>query len=136
MSIDLTKLTSAPWHTGGTTFRPSGPRKNVWSEAAKGMQSGEILAENCRANDAEFIALARNAFDILMCRGWSVYRRSNKKWAVDVPLRIPHDGGIAVFERDDPFTAVDEAEKWYKEHVVRRHENDVKSRANFNADSQ
>ncbi len=61
--MDVSKLTPAPWHTGGTTFRPSGPKKNVWTAPEPGMQSGQMVAENATPTDAEFIAMARNAFD-------------------------------------------------------------------------
>ena len=63
-------------------------------------------------DDDAFCTLARNAFDVMMRRGWKVYRRANGKWAVDIPIRDPFDGGTILHEENDPFTALVEADKF------------------------
>lgn len=67
--------------------------------------------------DAKFFTLARNAFDVMMRRGWSVGRKADGKWRVDVPARKPYDGGSWECLADDPFTALVEADAWFKANV-------------------
>ena len=61
--MDPSKLQLAPWSIGGTTYRPSGPKVNVWTKPDEGMQSGQMVVENVAPDVGKFIALARNAFD-------------------------------------------------------------------------
>jgi hypothetical protein len=71
--------------------------------------------------DAVFIALARNAFDVQMRREWWPVPARNGQWIVRSP-----DNALDVMEgppeRDfqtwpDPFTALVEADRWYRENV-------------------
>ena len=73
----------------------------------------EMLAANCNADDAEFIVLARNAFDIMMRRGWWAQKRG-EGWAVyNNWIPLPSDP----LTWPDPFTALVSADKWYRKHV-------------------
>ena len=75
-------------------------------------------------DDAEFFALARNAFDVMMRRGWSPRREWAKgRWFVpqivgaakfDTILAFEKAGGILYY--DNPFTALVESDKWLTEH--------------------
>ncbi len=85
-----------------------------------------------READAEFIALARNAFDVMMRRGWHTERYSTLgggfMWRIPMSLANDmirqHGANAAQFKQFaslakwlDPFTALVEADKWYKENV-------------------
>lgn len=120
--IDLGKLTPAPWHTAGTTYSPSGPKKNLWSNAEPGMQSGQMIAQSISPDDAEFIALSRNAFDVMTRREWfaePMPRPYKGKWQVrcmgGAEFIGPNQPGPIT--ADGPFTALVEADKWYRENV-------------------
>lgn len=64
-------------------------------------------------DDAEFYLLARNAFDVMMRRGW--YPRPHfGKW------RAHGADGYMGDEFPDPFTALVETDKWYKENVEKK----------------
>lgn len=78
--------------------------------------------------DCEFIALARNAFDVLMRRGWNCYQLDDGWYVEDGGNKGENPGKIlcAIRQRDgtneilhwpDPFTALVEADKWFKENV-------------------
>ncbi len=102
MPIDLSKLSPAPWtaNSFGEVYDPEGR-----------------VADCGFVEDAEFIALARNAFDVMMRRGWIPTRwlSVSGKWGVftdtgdGVPLELqkwPDDAW------PDPFTALVEADRW------------------------
>lgn len=100
MSIDLDKLTPAEsWHPenwDGFTLN--------------------FLRSPAGAADLSLIKLARNAFDVMMRRRWSVFCASNGRWAVTWPEanslhRFCNATGNSY---PDPFTAVVEANEWYK----------------------
>ena len=72
----------------------------------------------------EFIALARNAFDVMMRRGWIAVQHcmtpGQETWIVlnKFKVAVERGGNSGVyFEAADPFTALVEADKWYKENV-------------------
>lgn len=95
MSADLRKLTPAPWVLGGDLS----VNGEWWPDGA-----------------AEFIVLAREALDVMMRRGWGVKKAWYGGWEII--------GGGSLFEEskreswgDDPFTALVEADKWYRENV-------------------
>lgn len=81
--------------------------------------SHTIEDDGQRSADAEFIAIARNAFDVMMRRGWSPLKSRNG-WRVD-----QDDGTYFAFGKDgvepaewaDPFTALVAADAWYRENV-------------------
>jgi hypothetical protein len=116
MSIDLTRLSPAPWFN--------------WSRGTKGEfglfcgdpnDPSDIydLNERDEETDLEFVALARNAFEVMMRRGWSVRRTVDHHWMVvgdnDTWLFHPKYGDY--FMEDNPFTSLIEADKWYRENV-------------------
>ena len=79
--------------------------------------SGAVALAITSQDDAEFIALARNAFDVMMRRGWWASFDGGlhpEKWSV-------HGKGSGFLRdqkmHDDPFTALVEADKWYKENI-------------------
>jgi hypothetical protein len=92
--MDLSKLTPAPWTVD----------ERGWCDDAD-------YHEN-----QEGIALMRNAADVMMRRGWWPVCDS-EKWFVrgegTGPLQIKNDDG----PWSDPFTALVEADRWYKENV-------------------
>jgi len=114
MSLDLTKLTPAPWHVEkawseivGEVWQVMGPRGLV----------GKFLQEQ----NAEECCLARNAFDVMTRRGWNPRCCGPRGWIVQHEANYdvdetPADVVPGVFW-PDPFTALVEADKWYKEHV-------------------
>jgi len=59
-----------------------------------------------------FIVLARNAFDVMMRRGWSVRKDLDGEWFCMESSR----DGLAI-KAKDPFTALVEADRWYKANV-------------------
>jgi len=67
---------------------------------------------------AEAFVLARNAFDVMMRRGWGVSQFPDDTWmAIE-----DRDGSIIEIKRNikgygDPFQALVEADKWYKEKI-------------------
>lgn len=70
-----------------------------------------------RRTDAEFYLLARQAFDVMMRRGWYAYPAllvGSQAWRV-AGLSMPDDremDRLGLFF-SDPFTALVEADKWY-----------------------
>ena len=131
MGIDLSELTPAPWvHTHYENGH--GETKNHYRTDIRGRQmfvnGKEVASEpvcilhsgfvGFEAN-AKFIALARNAFDVMMRRGWSPERMGDA-WIVNdednYPLCRPRPGN-EILRWPDPFTALVEADKWYKEHI-------------------
>lgn len=130
MPIDLTKLTPAPWevHDGGpnhsicavTGENTCGPLFERWDGSED-------------TTDAEFACLARNAFDVMMRRGWSVQAESDGpslRWWVSGENLFgrggfdPNDWHPSAFDKyltetrwPDPFTALVEADAWYVANV-------------------
>lgn len=108
MNID--KLTPAPWgFADGCWVDPEG---NPVFETS----SDQLIVGN--VDDIEFVSLARNAFDIMMRRGWWAVCDSEKWW-------VRGEGtGPYLYHNDqpwaDPFTALTEADKWYRENVERQ----------------
>jgi hypothetical protein len=132
MSIDLEKLTPAPW---GSERRSSNGREivpRIICERSKDRECGWIadlvgapyLGYESTLVNAEFIALARNALDVMMRRRWyvSYFFRSEKgkhfdKWLLhcgddEEENMLEADGKLI---GDDPFTTLDDADQWMKE---------------------
>jgi len=112
--MDLSKLTPAPWESVATW-------KVVGSETgefilARGLKG---IANFAKEADGDFAALARNAFDVLMRRRWFP-NCHNGKWRVESGV-VRLEGWIGdvanPIEANDPFTALVEADKWYRENV-------------------
>lgn len=70
-----------------------------------------------RVDDAEFIALARNAFDVMMRRKWYPMLDGSGKWRAEYQesdyLTRNWVNSEADFSFNDPFTALVEADAWY-----------------------
>lgn len=139
--IDLTKLTPAPWvaldylHDTEQFTASDGTIDKSWQIIGDGPlddplegyavvhgteSSGQIFPER---TDLEFIALSMNAFDVMMRRGWGVFpSQVVPGWGIvlsKTPLHASYDEcfGIRSKRWPDPFTALIEADKWYKENV-------------------
>lgn len=107
--MDLSKLTPtrAPWKV----HKSCAPGHSI-------VMAGRRRVCPALAADAELIALARNALDVMMRREWGVGGAS-RWWAALPPTECPEK-----FRRwcddhyfPDPFTALIEADHWYREHV-------------------
>ncbi len=115
------KLTPAPWNVTCGSWGNGG----VYPYVSNIVHGTTKDAET----DCEFIALARNAFDVMMRRGWTpspIQRPGQTRWQVrmrngaDMPLAficdvLDHRGEFA-----DPFTALVAADKWMRENAENR----------------
>ena len=118
--IDLGKLTPAPWEWWtSNSFR----RLTGGDGKDGGVLSGVIQPSDHHPDilgggtDMEFIVLARAAFDVMMRRGWTANRIDTQDgpqtaWHVDVGIR-----GQRTTSWPDPFTALCDADEWYKANV-------------------
>jgi hypothetical protein len=112
MSIDLSMLTAAPWHAD---------RFYVKREGDDGEVVASCLNYNTRkynTTDPAFIALARNAFDVMMRRGWGITKFDDGWMAVDDDDMIIEPSTAPSYA--DPFTALLEADKWHTENVEKK----------------
>jgi hypothetical protein len=111
--MNLERLSPAPWRVSdahGLCVVRDDPIGDVVADLSVGQWVGN------RA-DAEFIALARNAFDVMMRRRWHQEPLSNGKWLVCENRNGDWCDGPTC---DDPFTALVEADRWYRENVENR----------------
>lgn len=125
MTIDITKITPAPWETSaGATPTDPYDEKYDWYFARGPFIKGKPYEDGIAQAkiDAEFIALARNAFDVMMRRFWQP-EKTQKGWRLS--------GNVVCFynneaflkwwsergDYDDPFTPLVEADAWYRENV-------------------
>lgn len=110
MSIDLSKLSPAPWLRSGKDI--IGPIPDS--------------PENTGDTDKDFICLARWAFEVMMRRGWGVQAASGPGWhpgGVEFGWQAMSDDNrtwIGQTTYSDPFTALVEADHWYRENVEAR----------------
>ena len=123
--IDLTKLTAAPWRLHWC--------ESYFAETARGYVHAPP-ATPCHfyhnnKTDAEFIALARSAFDVMMRRGWSASidldSDDPRKWyAVDeygAGIDCSLVSGTKSYPlHHDPYTAIVEADAWYAANVEKK----------------
>ena len=131
MSLDLEKLTPAPWESRHVLGEVVGE----WSDAMNRRLQVCVRDRTTPSSEADFdfIALARNAFDVMMRRGWMVCREvvtsnpSHKAYGRSVwTVRSEHHGdligpiGSRIIWADDPFTALVEADKWHVENIERK----------------
>lgn len=97
MPIDLTKLTpTVSWHP-----------ENWDAYTLHWLHSDE------GGHDLTFLQLARAAFDVMMRRGWGVENRGG--WYATSKYGDRAVGGTDLYP--DPFTALVEADAWYKQNV-------------------
>lgn len=98
----------------------------VWVQKGTAVVDGsgnEILEATARVSNegreaiAAFSALANNAFNVMMRRGWYPACDSEKWWVVSGgPAGIINEHCDRV-PWADPFTALVEADKWYRENI-------------------
>ncbi len=107
--MDLSKLTPAPWQAD---YQPA-----LWRVISQSEDT--VVTAMLDEPDAEFIALARNAFDVMMRRGWWPSWEEDGDWRLDEPGDVCTELGewVRANPFPDPFTALVEADKWYREHV-------------------
>ena len=85
MSIDLSKLPPAPWRSN----KDSEDFLYVADANGKTIGMPEFDTEEGKAF-ADFAALARNAYAIMLSRGWTAMHHPNGGWeAVDADLGVP-----------------------------------------------
>ena len=119
--MDISKLTPAPWEQD-ETWLVHGRGEN-WPDGSKRtVRETPGFAKFNNRDDAFFCALARNAFDVMMRRGWGPKLARDGTWfcdAFDDNSRQSKEFMDWVFSQSyaDPFAAVVEADKWYKENV-------------------
>lgn len=119
--MDLARVTPAPWHDDG--YRIYGPTDDA-DKRNGGVITEYKHSDHVMPDDGEFIALARNAMDVMIRRAWwasPIFGTAGTIWSV---YHIRGDGvkaTVAGFQAwPDPFTALVEAEKWYRENVERK----------------
>ncbi len=121
MSIDLSKLTPAPWRVSdkhGLCVVRDDPIGDVVCDLSVGQWEGS------RA-DAEFIALSRNALDVMARRKWSPmyvceYDHNDEDhwgWKAFSSRENGYVGSNPAELYDDPYTALVEADAWYAANV-------------------
>ena len=106
--MDLSKLTPAPWVATAGMVTEDRDYSRL-ADCTWGDVDNEQTAANC-----EFIALARNAFDVMMRRGWHPEPLDSGQWMACENRDGDWCDGPACA---DPFTALVEADRWYREHV-------------------
>lgn len=107
--IDLTTLSPAPWAARG-----EGVCCGLYAEPSHRL----IFDPDATWTDTQFCALARNALDVMMRRGWYA-EPDSEKWFVRGECTGPLSMmGDCVWS--DPFTALVEADRWYAEHVEQK----------------
>ncbi len=103
--IDLSNLSASPWEALPLN-------SEQWIVQYPDGEDVSLLDET----HAAFIAIARNAFDIMMRRGWYPYPFLDGYWGIDArPASIPEE--LATQQWPDPYTAIVEADKWFRENV-------------------
>ena len=116
MSIDLNKLAMwTAWKLQQTA--------SVGGKLVGGIVPSPLIeGDHCVYFDpdfAEFVAIARAAFDVMMRRKWEPQawlEGGQSSWGVDSSEKeMPYD--LCDMRWPDPFTALVEADKWYKENV-------------------
>ena len=124
MSFDPNKLTPAPWDANSNETALA-----VWHDSKVMVASGWSVHHSDKTPSTEeknanmaFIALARNAFDVMMRRGWHAYfDEAAQGWFLG-----GHHGSLNAFSQSvgacfsDPFTALVEADKFYRENVEKQ----------------
>lgn len=107
MSLDLSKLSPAEkWGTEVETDR--GRIGGDFGRTFFGTTPNtfDLLVATA---DANWMFLARLAFDVMLRRGWHA-SKDGSRWCVLLP-------GVASKSYADPFTALVEADAWYRQHV-------------------
>jgi hypothetical protein len=114
----LDELALAPWHVEDHADSDHFPGLvRVYMKRSGDDPSPWVADVGLSRSNAEFIALARNAFDVMMRRGWSPERMGDT-WVVnDEDGRMFNYQSEELMRWPDPYTALVEADAWYKEHI-------------------
>lgn len=124
--MDLSKLSPAPWRIEGVEYKGEIDSYEVRCPNPDDDPLQNAVSSLTDKDNAELIALARNAFDVMMRRGWHVRRASTGEWVVYHPGdgRVGLSTMVGLEDEDgnllhstDPFTALVEADLWYRENV-------------------
>ncbi len=126
MSLDLSKLSPAPWTALVDPVLGMGVDLN--EQFGPFFLGGDKWPLSRQIAFADFVVLSRNAFDVMLRRGWVVSYSDEqpRKWHSGIPMsdmariadaKLGHDCPLFKDGFDDPFTAIVEADKWFKEHV-------------------
>lgn len=109
--IDLTKLTPAPWSAScdAGAWAVSGP--GGWRFIGVSHHPAEPATDECDETDARFIAMARNAMDVMMTH--RVFPEFGLGGANGWCVRTHICSHIGPFS--DPFSAVLAWNEWYNE---------------------
>ncbi len=127
--IDLSKLSPAPWSSVAQVWQHDPGERTGKFLLCHGMH---IIATFDNEADCDEAALSRNAFQVMMDRGWYACRDgfdgelfvgyivcsrpTGKGETFSCPnVMGRHHGPISSWP--DPFTALVEADKWYRENV-------------------
>ena len=132
----MSDLTPAPWTCGpvhkeseGKTWITFTEQVEIYppsqKEAGLDYQPGGPVCSVSVAEfpgNAEFIALARNAYDVMMRRGWCAEPKRDGQWGVRKFNNhfYPNGPQGVVTSWPCPFTALVEADKWYAANVEKR----------------
>jgi hypothetical protein len=139
MTLDLANLSPAPWKVGREIYDNWGTVRDA---------TGKPVASTCFhaqadfdafrrthqfgtpehdrgpepiPTNAEFIALARIAFDVMMRRGWHAEQSEDGSWFVPQAIiemfAAALRGAALATHHADPFAALVAAEEWYKANV-------------------
>lgn len=125
--MELSKLSPAPWtpqvvSSDRIHYKVPEARIQVNTNPTWKVGDRDALAFSAQT-DAEFIALSRDAFDVMMRRGWEVIRYG-KQWALRYPqMSVGAESWVRFCDwidanrRDNPFTVLKDSDLWYKENV-------------------
>ncbi len=115
MSLDLSRLSPAPWSEGADEDAHIVCSLGAVATLVADTTSDDGDAEKERAH-AQFIALARNALDVQLRRDWMMRRHgSPPRFEICVPAPFPSD--MPRFIAADPFSPWVEADEWMKANV-------------------
>lgn len=120
--MDLTKLTPAPWRVDPWNTLPNGYLIGPSIEtlpAPVGLMRA-VPPISMAMDDAEFCALARNAFDVMMRRNWhpEIWDMHGNWFVVTREGDwVTSPNGREPLYSADPFTALLAADEWYVANV-------------------
>ena len=125
--MDMTNLPPAPWQCDERVrcmALYSGEKVNCFDDLGETIAYigwGTLPAFDLPMKRAawEFAALARQAFDVMMRRGWYA-QPDSEKWYVFGLGSLILQGAKQDGPWPDPFTALVEADRWYVEHIERK----------------
>lgn len=125
MSIDLSRLTPAPW--GTWRYKAT----TICTQETEDETSCVHLGEMESVADADFVALARNDLDVKQRRGWHTEKCTESgQWYVpqlsEYVIRKVLMGGLkgkgdsgfdACYQNEHDIGLLTKADRWYREHV-------------------